>query len=245
MLFNSQYIANTFNKTIQTIRTFLDQKSFKRVGKIFFYQNKEEEYLIAPEAYALSFIDFPYWATVRFEMDLAKKGKSEKHRRICLNELSDLIREKVCERDSNRRTLPKTCFSFVRANERGVATYDPEEVHTHMLIKLHKEWLNAKEDIVSVMGSLKPSELSSCGIAYFNFEFNQDPIGRIAYVCKLNHEFEYKQFDFSKGFLHWIKKNTPEEAHLIESRLSSSSGQNQKDQLTVFPHLSCSTSSNP
>ena len=98
-------------------------------------------------------------------------------------------------------------MSFVRANEYGGDSWSRDEVHSHLLIKLHKEWQIAEKDVLSVMDNLSPQELSSCGIACFEFEFNQDPLGRVAYVCTLEDWEEEKTLDYSKGFRNWIRKH--------------------------------------
>jgi hypothetical protein len=88
------------------------------------------------------------------------------------------------------------------------------------LIKLHKEWRVADKDLLSVMENLSPKELSSCGIACFEFEFNQDPLGRVAYVCTLEDWEEEKTLDYSKGFRNWIRKHFQNENNPIHSSLN-------------------------
>jgi hypothetical protein len=220
MIFQPTEIARSLGKTVRIIREYFDQRHFGVIGRTFFFQDKEHAYRVIPEAYHLSFLEFPYWATVRFEEDSVKKSISEMPRRDCLNQLLNLIRQKVLNRNPDTRLLPKSFMSFVRANEFGKDSLDQNEVHCHLLIKLHKEWQIAQEDLLSVMTSLSPQELSSCGIACFDFEFNQDPLGRVAYVCTLEDWEEEKTLDYSKGFRNWIRKHFQTEKNPIPSSLN-------------------------
>ena len=207
MIFQPQEIAKALGKTIRVIREYFDQRYFGVIGRTFFFQDKERAYRVIPEAYHLSFLEFPYWATVRFEHDSVKKSISESPRRDCLDQLMDLIHQRVLRLTPETRFLPKSFLSFVRANEYGGDSWSRDEVHSHLLIKLHKEWQIAEKDVLSVMDNLSPQELSSCGIACFEFEFNQDPLGRVAYVCTLEDWEEEKTLDYSKGFRNWIRKH--------------------------------------
>jgi hypothetical protein len=207
MIFNPKEIARSLGKTVRIIREYFDHRYFGVIGRTFFFQDKEKAYRVIPEAYHLSFLEFPYWATVRFEKDSVKKSISEAPRRDCLNQLLDLIHQKVLRLNPKTRFLPKSFLSFVRTNEYGRDSLNLDEVHTHLLIKLHKEWQIAEKDLLTVCKTLSPQELSSCGIACFEFEFNQDPLGRVAYVCTLEDGEEEKTLDYSKGFRNWIRKH--------------------------------------
>lgn len=220
MLFNPKEIAKSLGKTVRIIRRYFDQRYFGVIGRTFFFQDKEKAYRVIPEAYHLSFLEFPYWATVRFEEDSVKKSISEIPRRECLSRLLNLIHQKVFRLTPETRFLPKSFFSFVRANEYGGDSWSRDEVHSHLLIKLHKEWQIAEKDVLSVMDNLSPQELSSCGIACFEFEFNQDPLGRVAYVCTLEDWEEEKTLDYSKGFRNWIRKHFQTENNPIHSYLN-------------------------
>jgi hypothetical protein len=220
MFFQPQEIAKALGKTIRVIRGYFDQRYFGVIGRTFFFQDKEKAYRVIPEAYHLSFLEFPYWATVRFEHDSVKKSISESPRRDCLNHLMDLIRQKVLKRNPYSRVLPRSFLSFVRANEYGADSWSRNEVHSHLLIKLHKEWQVAEEDLLTVIRTLSPQELSSCGIACFQVEFNQDPLGRVAYVCTLEDWEKEKTLDYSQGFKRWIRKHFQTENNPIPSSLN-------------------------
>ena len=220
MNFNPKEIAKALGKTVRIIRRYFDQRYFGVIGRTFFFQDKEKAYRVIPEAYHLSFLEFPYWATVRFEEDSVKKSISEIPRRECLSRLLNLIHQKVFRLTPETRFLPKSFLSFVRANEYGGDSWSRDEVHSHLLIKLHKEWQIAEKDVLSVMDNLSPKELSSCGIACFEFEFNQDPLGRVAYVCTLEDWEEEKTLDYSKGFRNWIRKHFQTENNPIHSSLN-------------------------
>lgn len=220
MKFQPKEIAKAFGKTVRVIREYFDQRYFGVIGRAFFFQDRENAYRIIPEAYHLSFLEFPYWATVRFEDDSVKKSISELPRRDCLNHLMDLVHKKVLKRNPSTRSFPISFLSFVRANEYGGDSLSRNEVHSHLLIKLHKEWQVAEQDLLTVMRTLSPKELSSCGIACFQVEFNQDPLGRIAYVCTLEDWENEKTLDYSQGFKRWIRKHFQTEKDPISSSLN-------------------------
>jgi hypothetical protein len=228
VIFQPQEIAKALGKTIRVIREYFDQRYFGVIGRTFFFQDKEKAYRVIPEAYHLSFLEFPYWATVRFEDDSVKKSISESPRRDCLDQLMDLVRQKVLKRNPATRLLPKSFLSFVRANEYGADSWSHDEVHSHLLIKLHKEWQVAEEDLLTVMRTLSPKELSSCGIACFQIQFNQDPLGRVAYVCTLEDWEKEKTLDYSQGFKRWIRKHFQTENNPIPSSLNPIADEEQQ-----------------
>ena len=220
MIFQPQEIAIALGRTIRVIRSYFDQRYFGVIGRTFFFQDKERAYRVIPEAYHLSLLEFPYWATVRFEEDSVKKSISESPRRGCLKRLMNLVHRKVLRRNPATRSLPRSFLSFVRANECGGDSCCHDEVHSHLLIKVHKEWQIAAEDLLTVMRTLSSKELSSCGIACFQIDFNQDPLGRVAYVCTLEDWEEEKTLDYSKGFKRWISKHFQMENSPISSSLN-------------------------
>jgi hypothetical protein len=228
MIYQPKEIAKALGKTIRVIREYFDQRYFGVIGRTFFFQDKEKAYRVIPEAYHLSLLQFPYWATVRFEDDSVKKSISESPRRDCLNHLMDLVHKKVLKRNPCIRSLPRSFLSFVRANEYGGDSWSCDEVHSHLLIKLHKEWQVAEEDLLTVMRTLSPKELSSCGIACFQVEFNQDPLGRVAYVCTLEDWETEKTLDYSQGFKRWIRKHFQQEKSPIPSSLNPISDEEQQ-----------------
>lgn len=228
MIFQPKEIAKALGKTIRVIREYFDRRYLGAIGRTFFFQDKQKAYRVIPEAYHLSFLVFPYWATVRFEKDSVKTSISESPRRKCLDRLMDLVHKKVLERNPFTGSLPRSFLSFVRANEYGGDSLSRNEVHSHLLLKLHKEWQVAEQDLLTVMRTLSPKELSSCGIACFQVEFNQDPLGRIAYVCTLEDWEKEKTLDYSKGFKKWIRKHFQTEDNPIPSSLNPIADEDQQ-----------------
>jgi hypothetical protein len=92
---------------------------------------------------------------------------------------------------------------------------EDKEIHTHLLIKPHEEWLHT--DLLSLATSLTETELSECGIACFDFSANCDSLGRISYVCKADKWGRDKKVDYSKGFNRWIKRHLPQDDPVYSS----------------------------
>ena len=191
---------------IRIIRRFGGSRYFGWTKNGFFFKDYQSLHRVIPEAYHLSFIEFPFWATIRFEIDLAKNSFSEKPRRDCIHSLMILAEQEAKKVVRNDEKRPASLFSFFRANEFGS---DPKkkEVHTHLLIRPHAEWSDI--DLAQLMNSFGNKQLSRCGIATFDFSRNSDSLARVAYVCKLKGNETEKKIDYSKGFNRWLKRHLP------------------------------------
>ena len=203
---NTKRAEEPSEQPTRIIRRFGDGRYFGWTGNAFFFKDSQSLRRVIPEAYHLSFMEFPYWATIRFESDLAKSSFSEKPRRECIHSLMALVQQEARKVVPDAETRPASLFSFFRANEFGS---DPKkkEVHTHLLIRPHAEWSDI--DLAQLMNSFGNKQLSRCGIATFDFSRNSDSLARVAYVCKLKGNETEKKIDYSKGFNRWLKRHLP------------------------------------